>query len=68
MSFTLVSGNLDKVRVVEAVVGHPIDHVDLDLDEIQELDQEKNSAHKARQAWALVRSCSLDNLEGRVPR
>lgn len=55
MSFTLVSGNLGKVRVVEAVLGHPIDHVELDLDEIQELDQEKISAHKARQAWELVR-------------
>src|SRR5262245_50066420 len=54
-SFTLVSGNLDKVRVVEAVVGHPIDQVELDLDEIQELDQEKISEHKARQAWELVR-------------
>jgi inosine triphosphate pyrophosphatase len=55
MSFTLVSGNLEKVRVVEAVVGRPIDHVELDLDEIQELDQAKISAHKARQAWEIVR-------------
>jgi non-canonical purine NTP pyrophosphatase (RdgB/HAM1 family) len=55
MSFTLVSGNLDKVRVVESVLGHPIEHVEIDLDEIQELDQEKISAHKARQAWELVR-------------
>ncbi len=72
MNIYLVTGNLNKVKEVEAILGHPIKNVDLKLDEIQELDPKKIAQHKVLQAWektqepifVLDQSLYIDCLNG----
>lgn len=54
MKTTFVTGNINKVREVEKILGTPIDHVDIDLDEIQGLDPKAISTHKVLEAWKQV--------------
>ena len=50
----LVTGNTGKVREVEAILGAPVEQVDIDLPEIQALDVEEVVRHKARTAFERV--------------
>jgi XTP/dITP diphosphohydrolase len=50
-----VTGNAGKVREVEAILGTPVEQIDLDLPEIQALDVEEVVRHKAQAAFARVR-------------
>ncbi|CAA9524318.1 MAG: Nucleoside 5-triphosphatase RdgB (dHAPTP, dITP, XTP-specific) [uncultured Thermomicrobiales bacterium] len=47
-----VSGNAGKAREVEAMLGVPVERLDLDLPEIQALDVAEVARHKAREAFA----------------
>ena len=49
-----VTGNSGKVREVEAILGHPVRRVALDLPEIQSLDVAEVAAAKAEAAWRAV--------------
>ena len=50
-----VSGNAGKVREVEAIVGTPVERLELDLPEIQALDVEEVARQKALTAFARAR-------------
>jgi len=56
MNLYFVTGNKDKVREAEAILGMQLQHIDLSVDEIQELDPLKVAEHKARQAWEKIRA------------
>lgn len=45
---------MDKLREAEAILGMKLNHVDLDLDEIQHADAKKIAEHKVLQAWEHV--------------
>ena len=49
-----VTGNDNKAREAEGILGLPVERVKLDLDEIQSMDLRKIVEHKARQAYAHV--------------
>jgi XTP/dITP diphosphohydrolase len=49
------TGNLNKLREFEGILGRKLDHVDLDLDEIQSVDVEDVARHKALQAYATTK-------------
>ncbi len=51
MNFILVTGNKDKLDEARKILQIPIESVDLELDELQELDPIKIANHKAKQAW-----------------
>ncbi len=55
MNLHFVTGNKDKLREAEAILGIELQHIDLSLDEIQELDPIKIAEHKARQAWGVIK-------------
>ncbi len=50
----LITGNKDKLREAEQILNTKLKHIDLDLEEIQELDSDKISENKARKAWEKV--------------
>ncbi len=49
--FVLVTGNQDKLAESERIVGHPLEHADVDLPEIQSLDLLEVLAAKGEEAW-----------------
>jgi len=49
------TGNLNKLREFEGILGVKLDHVNLDLDEIQSVDVEDVAKHKAIQAYETVK-------------
>ena len=51
---TFVTGNLNKVAYLEKYLGYPLEHIKLDLDELQSLDTKKIVEHKVRQAYDKV--------------
>lgn len=55
MNLHFVTSNKDKVREAEMVIGVTLNHTDLAVDEIQELDPVKIAEHKVKQAWEAVR-------------
>lgn len=55
MEFVLITGNENKLREAEQILGFRPNNIDLDLDEIQELNSDKVAEHKAKQAWSLVK-------------
>ena len=55
MDTYLITGNKNKLREAEQILGIRLKNVDLDLDEIQELDADKIAEHKVLQAWQLVK-------------
>jgi non-canonical purine NTP pyrophosphatase (RdgB/HAM1 family) len=48
------TGNHQKLKEFEEILGTKLDHSDLDLDEIQSVDVEEVAGHKARQAFELL--------------
>ncbi len=51
---TFVTGNVNKVQEFERILGYPLAHTPLDLDEIQAVDLLPVIEHKARQAYAAL--------------
>ncbi len=54
MDIHLVSGNKDKIREAELILGRSITSVAIDIDEIQEVDIQKIVEHKIMQAWDVI--------------
>ena len=48
---TFITGNQSKADYLSKYLGHPVDHVKIDLDEIQSLDLKKIVEHKLKQAY-----------------
>lgn len=53
-SITLITGNLGKVEEAKRFLGLPVEHVALDIEEIQSLDPELVAGNKALQAFTLL--------------
>src|SRR3989344_4960861 len=51
---TLITGNVSKAKEVTRYLGFPIDHIALDLHEIQSLDLEEIVQEKAASAFAKI--------------
>ncbi|MDD4358650.1 MAG: RdgB/HAM1 family non-canonical purine NTP pyrophosphatase [Candidatus Pacebacteria bacterium] len=51
----LITGNENKVREFEEILGFKIDHKSLDLEEIQGIDVEEISEYKVRRAYEIVK-------------
>lgn len=71
---TFITGNQNKADYLERYLGFPVDHVKLDLDEIQSLDLKEITEHKVRQAYdrikgpVIVEDVSLEfSALGRLP-
>ncbi len=69
-----ITGNQAKADYLAKYLGHPVEHVKLDLDEIQSLDCTEIVRHKLREAYAkvgrpvLVEDSSIEFLAlGRLP-
>lgn len=54
MNILLITSNSDKIADAKRVLGQKIDHIKLDLDELQELNVEKIAEHKVKQAFNQV--------------
>lgn len=52
---TFISGNQNKADYLSRYFGHPIDHMKLDLDEIQSTNLKEIVEHKIRQAYEIVK-------------
>jgi non-canonical purine NTP pyrophosphatase (RdgB/HAM1 family) len=52
--FVFVTGNLDKVHWLEVFLGTAVNHIKLELDEIQSLDPHKVIEHKTKQAFDIL--------------
>ncbi|MFA6383501.1 MAG: non-canonical purine NTP pyrophosphatase, partial [Parcubacteria group bacterium] len=52
---TFITGNQSKADYLANYLGLPIDHVKIDLDEIQSLDLKEIVTHKVRQAYQKVK-------------
>lgn len=51
---TFITGNQNKADYLSKYLGHPVDHVKLNLDEIQSTDLNEIVEHKVRQAYELL--------------
>ena len=51
---TFITGNQNKADYLAKYLGYPVDHVKLDLDEIQSLDLKEIVEHKVRQAFQKI--------------
>lgn len=49
-----ITGNANKVKHLEKFLGYPLEHIKLDLEEIQSLDAREIVEHKVRQAYDLI--------------
>lgn len=56
MTLTFVTGNAHKAEKTSLLIGRPLQHQKLDLDEIQTMDLTKLVEHKVRQAYELIKS------------
>jgi non-canonical purine NTP pyrophosphatase (RdgB/HAM1 family) len=54
-NITFITGNQNKADYLAKFLDHPVDHVKLDLDEIQSLDLKEIVEHKVRQAYEKVK-------------
>ena len=54
-NITFITGNQSKADYLSKYLGHPVDHVKLNLDEIQSTDLNKIVEHKVRQAYELIK-------------
>jgi non-canonical purine NTP pyrophosphatase (RdgB/HAM1 family) len=52
---TFITGNENKAREVQQILEMSVEHIRLDVDELQTLDLEKISEHKAQQAYAIIK-------------
>jgi non-canonical purine NTP pyrophosphatase (RdgB/HAM1 family) len=73
-SITFITGNQEKADYLAKYLGFPIEHIKLDLDELQSLDLREIVEHKVKQAYAkiwkpvLVDDVSLEFVVlGRLP-
>lgn len=53
--FVFVSGNMGKVRMLEAFLGRRVEHHAVDLPEIQSLDSVEVAKHKAKEAYKILK-------------
>ena len=53
-TITFITGNQKKADNLARLIGMPVEHIRLDLDEIQSLNLREVVEHKARQAYAIV--------------
>ena len=53
--FVFITGNQHKVEYLEKWLGLPVEHHKVDLEELQSLDLREVVAHKARQAYEIVK-------------
>ena len=51
---TFITGNQKKADYLSKYLGYPVDHVKVDLDEIQSLDLKEIVEHKVRQAYEKI--------------
>ncbi|OIO32314.1 MAG: non-canonical purine NTP pyrophosphatase [Candidatus Yonathbacteria bacterium CG_4_9_14_0_8_um_filter_46_47] len=54
-NITFITGNQNKADYFAKYLGHPVDYVKLDLDEIQSLDLKEIAEHKVRQAYEKIK-------------
>lgn len=54
-NFTFVTGNIDKVKLLEKFLGQKVEHHSLDLHEIQSLDPHKVAKEKALEAYKILK-------------
>lgn len=54
-TITFITGNQNKADYLAKYLGHPVDHVKLDLDEIQSLSLKEIVEHKVRQAYEKIK-------------
>lgn len=54
-NITFITGNQNKADYLAKYLGFPVDHVKLDLDEIQSLDLKEIVEHKVRQAYEKIK-------------
>ncbi|MFA6296587.1 MAG: non-canonical purine NTP pyrophosphatase [Patescibacteria group bacterium] len=52
---TFITGNQNKADYLSKYLGHPVDHIKLDLDEIQSTDLKEIVEHKVRQAYEKIK-------------
>lgn len=52
---TFITGNQNKADYLSKYLGHPVDHVKLNLDEIQSTDLNEIVEHKVKQAYNLIK-------------
>ena len=55
MTVTFITGNQHKADYLARLLDHPLDHIKLDLDEIQSLSLDEIVTHKVRQAFAIIK-------------
>ena len=55
MQITFITGNQKKADYLAKYLGHPVNHVKIDLDEIQSLDLKEIVEHKVRQAYKKIK-------------
>lgn len=53
---TFITGNVNKAKYLNAYFHMPVEHINLDLNELQSLDLEKIVADKAQRAYEIVKS------------
>jgi non-canonical purine NTP pyrophosphatase (RdgB/HAM1 family) len=54
-SITFITGNQQKADYLAKYLGYPVDHIKLDLHEIQSLDLKEIVEHKVKQAYDIVK-------------
>lgn len=54
-NITFITGSQDKADRLASYLNHPVDHIKLELDEIQSLDPREVSEHKAKHAYEIIR-------------
>ena len=54
-NITFITGNQNKANYLAKYLDHPVDHIKLDLDEIQSLDLKEIVEHKVRQAYDKIK-------------
>ncbi|MBS3081078.1 non-canonical purine NTP pyrophosphatase [Candidatus Pacearchaeota archaeon] len=55
VNITFITGNQNKANYLSKYLGHPVDHIKLDLDEIQSTDLKEIVEHKVRQAYEKIK-------------
>lgn len=56
MQITFITGNQKKADYLAKYLGYPVDHLKMDLDEIQSLDLKEIVEHKVRQAFEKIQT------------
>ena len=64
MTIYFVTGNKSKLREIESILELKLEHIDLDLDEIQAVEVKKVVEHKTRQAFKKIKKPVLTEDTG----